>query len=134
MATTPSPSPPPPPRDDAPAPLTTAVSAPQDQKPESNGRESKPGTSSAASKKKKKKKKKGGVGGGGGIGSPQAAAGACRTYYGKADTFLIKQDAVAGRCVVAKRDLQPGELVSDEPPFAKVMLNEITDKRGNSKS
>eukprot|EP00904_Undaria_pinnatifida_P001821 jgi/Undpi1/1163/HiC_scaffold_10.g04625.m1 len=131
MATTPSPSPPPPPppQDDAPAPLTTAVSAPQDQKPESNGQESKPGTSSAASKKKKKKKKKGGGGGGGGIGSPQAAAGACRTYYRKADTFLIKQDAVAGRCVVAKRDLQPGELVSDEPPFAKVYCSRACKSR-----
>lgn len=111
MATTP---PPPPAEDD--------VSAPQEQEQlGASDQETNPGTSSAASKKKKKRKKK--KGGGGGGGSPQAAGAS--TYGDHRDTFRIEQDAVAGRCVVASRNLQAGELVVEEHPFAKVMLNEV---------
>lgn len=41
--------------------------------------------------------------------------------YGERETFRVAHDAAAGRRVVAARDLKPGELVLDEPPFAKVM-------------
>lgn len=123
MATTP-PTPPRPEDDD--------VSAPQEQEeqPGASDQDTNPSTSSAASKKKKKRKKKkggGGEGGGGsgiGDGSPQAAG---------ASTFRMQQDAVAGRCVVASRSLQPGGLVLEEPPFAKVMLKKVCSKRASEK-
>ena len=115
MATTPLPPPPPPPPEDD-------VSAPQEQEqPGASDQETSRSTSSGASKKKKKRKKKKGGGGGGGSSN---TAGAC-TYGVQCDTFLLKQDAVAGRCVVASRNLEAGELVVEEPPFAKVMLNEV---------
>ena len=122
MATTPCP----PPEDDVPAPQ-------EQEQPGASDQETNASTYSAAAskKKKKRKKKKGGVGGGS---SPQAAS-TC-TYGDQRDTFRLKQDAVAGRCVVASRNLEAGELVLEEPPVAKVMLNEVyrSSKRGISKS
>lgn len=65
-------------------------------------------------KKKKKNKKKT-------VGSISQLADV-QIYGGVKDlgTFQVTQDAVSGRCVVAARDLQAGELVLHEPPFAKV--------------
>lgn len=68
----------------------------------------------SSSKKKKKKKKKKNAGGS----SPPLAQ---VFTYCERETFRVTHDAVAGRCVVAAKDLKPGELVFDEPPFAKVM-------------
>eukprot|EP00903_Cladosiphon_okamuranus_P008244 g7936.t1 len=45
------------------------------------------------------------------------------------DTFKITQDAVSGRCVVASRDLEAGELVLHEPPFAKVVRRDCADRQ-----
>lgn len=72
--------------------------------------------SSAGIKKKKKKKKK----------KIKKASGDDSTQvadvfvYDDRGTFSVTQDTVSGRCVVASRDLVPGELVLAEAPFAKV--------------
>lgn len=65
--------------------------------------------------KKKKKKKKGSQ-----HRTQQQHAPTIYANLGDLDTFKITTDAVSGRCVVASRDLEAGELVLHEPPFAKV--------------
>lgn len=69
-------------------------------------------------KEKKKKKKKGVDGAVLSSSSSQQLPDVC--LYTQLDTFRVTKDAIAGRCVVASRDLAEGELVLDEPPFAKV--------------
>lgn len=61
-------------------------------------------------KKKKKKKKK----------RTNPSAQVC--MYSMLKTFNVTTSPGVGRCVVASRDLTEGELVLDEPPFAKVSV------------
>ena len=64
-------------------------------------------------KKKKKKKKKP-------QDSSQQHPPTVYAHLGDLDTFKITHHPVSGRCVVASRDLEAGDLVLHEPPFAKV--------------
>lgn len=68
-------------------------------------------SSTSNSKKKKKKKKKRAQ-------QQQSSAQVC--IYTTLDTFNVTTTPGVGRCIVASRDLQEGELVLSEPPFAKV--------------
>ncbi|CAM9294139.1 unnamed protein product [Scytosiphon promiscuus] len=43
-------------------------------------------------------------------------------------TFQVTQDALSGRCVVASRDLDAGELVLHESPFAKVVRRDCSTR------
>ncbi|CAM9457536.1 unnamed protein product [Pylaiella littoralis] len=47
----------------------------------------------------------------------------------KLGTFKVTQRPVSGRCVVASRDLEAGELVIHEPPFAKVVRRDCAGRQ-----
>lgn len=61
----------------------------------------------SSSKKKKKKKKKA---------SPSVSI--YKNLVG--GPFKVTENATVGRCVIAAKDLEAGEMILHEPPFAKV--------------
>ncbi|CAM9909254.1 unnamed protein product [Ectocarpus sp. 12 AP-2014] len=78
----------------------------------------------APSKKKKKKKKKK---------SPQQNNQLAEVQLYETikdlDTFKVTEDSVSGRCVIASRDLNAGELVLREPPFVKVVRRDCASRQ-----
>lgn len=98
------------------SPAAAAAAAPQEDEKEEGGAEEAAAAVDKKKKVKKKKKKK--------KKTPQSKKQQhAPTIYASLvglDTFKITQDAVSGRCVVASRDLEAGEVVLHEPPFAKV--------------
>lgn len=67
--------------------------------------------SATGGKPKKRKKKKG---------ATSSAQPDGVHLYQPVKTFKLTTHKVAGRCVVAAKDLKAGELIMEEPPFAKV--------------
>ena len=68
------------------------------------------GPKAAVGSKKKKKKKK------------RTASTSSVVIYASLNngTFKVTENAIAGRCVVAAKDIAEGESILYEPPFAKV--------------
>lgn len=79
------------------------------QQDQQDRHEMKSPASDATKKKNKKKKKKKKAG---------TVVDFCDTIGRR--TFRVSQSDSAGRCILAARDLGAGELIIDEPPFAKV--------------
>lgn len=96
-------------------PIDTTKASPlppqEQQAPEEGSEKEAPSSTLTGGKKKKKKKKNK---------DKKKKLLEDVFIYKDRDAFKVLQDAVSGRCVVAARDLGPGELVLDEPPFAKV--------------
>lgn len=74
--------------------------------------------STACNKQRKRKKKKK-------QGSSSASQEADTRLYGSEDKFNIIQHPNAGRCVVAAKDLEAGDVISREPPFSKVLFHVV---------
>lgn len=66
------------------------------------------GSKTASGSKKKKKKKK------------KASSGVLIYKNLVGGPFKITESATVGRCVVTAKDLEAGEMILSEPPFAKV--------------